>query len=1014
MKKITLLSILIVLYNIILAQEITVRESDKANFYPRLPLTNEQMFKQADFIFEGRLIANSCESYDVLNDLDRKEGFYTSSIIEVKHIYKGGDKITKGTLEIIEKGGIIYAKNEMGWTVPYETFPINERVEVGTNNDAVFFCKESKFPQNPNPRTLDNKISVSHFIDKPFAVLRIDAIDWPIKYSNYIRGLNYLSFSNRAKFYEYLNQFKNLNIPIIKDSLKKENSSIEKMKKQKQLLKTFKEEQKKLKKVARNNKKKLINKGVSTYSTLTLEIQGQTVTGNGPYFFEFDVMAKANNSSTYYYNSIFRLNFNTDAFGTDLVSQGKITVTKGAQFNNSVYYTTPYDVSAAEVNLGLHVSYNNSNNQGVLTRLTTTPQQLVHVKIKLLPEINNILSNLSFVDIVNTADYSVYSESSLLTQDSWNNALFYDNTYYINPPKYNIFPTPIITTDLSKIHVRAGVGDILTINGKNFGSQKGKVLFSSADKGGFKNDGRVAYLHGLNDNYIISWSDTKIRVKVPSRVTEGYNGISDGAGTGKIKIITALGAKGESSTSLNIDYSITNYGNGSTYPFDKVYLAKNNCIDGMVFTLHSSLQNNTAAINVIESVLFKWSNLLGIDLILEKDENNEYIIETNNSLVGKNVISINHERSCGMATVPSYTVGSVNPYKYYRSSKSDIQIAPVNVINGNYYAWDYSTSGNIPSNKVSFYNAFLHEIGHIVSLGHINTPLDLMYYSIGLGGSIINLTSENIYVQAAKTTINNSENINWILPTIGTLNTIYERPYIYCDMTTICDGNPVELECTYSDVPNFTPNKDLVWTLGYKGESMHTYTPGIYSVTAKYQGCALTSEPINIDRMKIEVNEGPFPFIYSTSIIGGVPPYSYQWTFEYNNQFYSSNSKDLDFIVLPARIYDPYTLNYWLNVTDTEGCQASWTNTDPFWIDIIKGKKSKLNSGLVNIYPNPSSGEVNINALNYLKSEIYDTRNILVKKSLSKQIDLNNLPRGVYFIKVFTKNGINFEKLILK
>ena len=204
----------------VFSQNIVSGEVNKSQIY--LPLTNEQFFEQSEFIFEGRLIERSWKSYNVGYDIRSGKGFYTSSIIEVKHVYKGGDKIKIGTIEIITKGGSFVAKDESGIRQLYQHFPENRSVGSGTSSDAVFFCKASKYPKNPVPleRTFDNSVVVSHLVNRDAAVLTIGAgwragNDWKGR----IIGLNNLNFANRAEFNQYLKQFKGLIIPTQNDKI---------------------------------------------------------------------------------------------------------------------------------------------------------------------------------------------------------------------------------------------------------------------------------------------------------------------------------------------------------------------------------------------------------------------------------------------------------------------------------------------------------------------------------------------------------------------------------------------------------------------------------------------------------------------------------------------------------------------------------------------------------------------------------------------------------------------------
>ncbi len=253
MKKIYLLSILMVLCHTIFAQNVRTRDRSK-----QLSLTNEQMFEQADFIFEGRLIHKSWKTYDTADNVLSGEGFFTSKIIEVKHVFKGGDKIKNGTIELITKGGVIYQKDEEGLPQRYRHFP-PEFVDVATSSDAVFFCKVSTFPKSPYKREFDNEVSVSYFLNEEKALLKIDANSFPMKYQRHVMGLNGLDFRNKRAFYEYLRQFKGLNVPK-REKINQKPCPKEKIEEQKRLHKAFMEKQDKMRKVGEANRQKQLKK----------------------------------------------------------------------------------------------------------------------------------------------------------------------------------------------------------------------------------------------------------------------------------------------------------------------------------------------------------------------------------------------------------------------------------------------------------------------------------------------------------------------------------------------------------------------------------------------------------------------------------------------------------------------------------------------------------------------------------------------------------------------------------
>jgi len=60
---------------------------------------------------------------------------------------------------------------------------------------------------------------------------------------------------------------------------------------------------------------------------------------------------------------------------------------------------------------------------------------------------------------------------------------FFDDIFLINSNTIPISTAPCIT-NLSPITKVAGIGDVLTIEGYNFGNSNGTVLFTTADEGG--------------------------------------------------------------------------------------------------------------------------------------------------------------------------------------------------------------------------------------------------------------------------------------------------------------------------------------------------------------------------------------------------------------------------------------------------------------------------------------------------------------------------------------------------
>lgn len=74
-----------------------------------------------------------------------------------------------------------------------------------------------------------------------------------------------------------------------------------------------------------------------------------------------------------------------------------------------------------------------------------------------------------------------------------------------------------------------------------------------------------------------------------------------------------------------------------------------------------------------------------------------------------------------------------------------------------------------------------------------------------------------------------------------------------------------------------------------------------------------------------------------------------------------------------------------------------------------------LKSNLSRIYPNPTSGIININIENikniFVVNQIGET---VFKTEKTNEINLGNLPKGIYFIKVTNDKFVHFEKVIIQ
>ena len=87
---------------------------------------------------------------------------------------------------------------------------------------------------------------------------------------------------------------------------------------------------------------------------------------------------------------------------------------------------------------------------------------------------------------------------------------------------------------------------------------------------------------------------------------------------------------------------------------------------------------------------------------------------------------------------------------------------------------------------------------------------------------------------------------------------------------------------------------------------------------------------------------------------------------------------------------------------------------------IINGFNNLLDNNQIRIYPNPTEGKIMIQNLTPSKSEEIIVRNILGEVVYIQNSNINlttlnisNLENGIYFVEIYTENGIRIEKIIL-
>ncbi|MDR2011356.1 MAG: T9SS type A sorting domain-containing protein [Bacteroidales bacterium] len=891
MVKRYILFALVIILNITFlnAQEYKTLDQIKEKNLNEGLLSNEEFFEKAELIIEGKMLGIIC-SYDAKGNYD-PDDIYSEYRVLVEKVFKGAPELVNDTICMIRKSGTIYKPTESGYEEEINSYgeippepPEDMGLSISRDFSSILFFVRSDYPGNPDETKKCNYDKFQLLQEKEKASLKFGDYSWGAKSSwrfGKITGLNDLVFNNREELYEYMKQFKGITIPE-----SKAQKPLYEIKTQEQIDSLMKAREKRLETAKRNKeeRKKKLQKDLirsdNVNNILTLRADNQQIIYNeteSKYYFEFDILVNANNQDTYFDGALITIAYNHEAFGTFIYGSNKISIEFGAGFNSNNYrlYST-YDrcPNCFDITFGTNLipPYNR-------VLLDTVPVVMLHYKIEILPDIIDIPSGITFIYTDYNSQHSTFSTEINSDFSEYEN---YDSTYYINPSSIlinTIGTNPVITTDLSSITKIAGVGDTLVIRGYNFGNTKGILKFSTADDGG------QTFLNALDDQYYIEWTDTVIKVIVPSLVYKGYEDDpykkwSGGAGTGPIRIITTEGDSCTSNVDLNIPYSITNHRYNANATIKRVYLARKNCEYDFVFTMHENYRDDAVRIETIETALDKWSELTGLSLVLERDASDNLVFVNSMNIANKNIIGPRTSGTGVMGAVRRFSMDIIDgDTVYFRDLRSHILIKdpPASDV-----TWNYSLSGTVPAGEASFYHAFLHELGHILLLEHVNHSGELMYYSIDpyVTNNIIEIDNNSVPVYAVNRNINESRRINWS-ENSGLIRIRTEKPYISIMLPgtpVICNGEEVILTSNYTD--------NLLWSNGSTSSIVEVYTPGTYYLTVTEGHCSLVSDPVTITASNLNAtfsiadltcrNDGSGAI--TTAVTGNNAPFSYYWT----------------------------------------------------------------------------------------------------------------------------------------
>ncbi|MEY4902621.1 MAG: hypothetical protein RLZZ292_436 [Bacteroidota bacterium] len=247
---------------------------------------------------------------------------------------------------------------------------------------------------------------------------------------------------------------------------------------------------------------------------------------NGVLTLDVDIYGKALANSFELYESKFVFEYAQTAFGNNIVANNNIIVTKGEAVASADYHLLIADDAPNKISIDIQSQLNPVQ----LKLLDNSYERICHLRLL----VGNVNPNtiIRFIpDDVNSLSKYYDNGQPMIFECVRNLDPFSGSIASLLSPTIFDF-SPQVTT--------AGAGNILTIRGENFGSEKGKVLFTNAYTGGLP---PYEFFEAMGGD-ILTWTNTEITVLVTScgaeldlnRGDAGCDPERYYAGTGKIGI----------------------------------------------------------------------------------------------------------------------------------------------------------------------------------------------------------------------------------------------------------------------------------------------------------------------------------------------------------------------------------------------------------------------------------------------------------------------------------------------
>jgi hypothetical protein len=269
------------------------------------------------------------------------------------------------------------------------------------------------------------------------------------------------------------------------------------------------------------------------------------------------------------------------------------------------------------------------------------------------------------------------------------------------------------------------------------------------------------------------------------------------------------------------------------------------------------------------------------------------------------------------------------------------------------------------------------------------TPSGANTYTIQGGNSVKTPTANASY------TVVGTSSAGCISSTFATSNvTVNSTPTISVNNGNICMGNSFTI----------TPNGANTYTI-QGGSSVKTPTASTsYTVIGTSNaGCtastfATSSVTVNALPAVVATSSNSFLCIGQTATLTASGASTYSWNPGGNGTIIS---------VTPT-----LTTTYTVTGTDANGCKNSTTLTQD--VSLCTGVVQLVNnSNSVSIFPNPSTSYITITSINDITSIlIFNSLGALVQTEETNSFSVAQLPNGIYFAEIQTKNGTTAKRFV--